>query len=582
MNKIIVFILFLIFSFSEIIHTQPINNEEIDKVFKEAVELYSTGNFREALRLFERISEDYTYNSKTTASLFFKSKILILIKNYSQAESLLKDFVRKYPTSKYIDEVKLELAKVYFEKNEYQESFSELIGLYTSTKSVAFAQEAKKFSEGIALQYLTVSKLKSFNDSSRDNKVKPFLLLLLGKLYLNDGNRTAASETFSKLAKSYPDSQEKIEAERFLSGLNSETRPAIEQQTLIGVLLPLSGIENSEELSASREILEGIKFAISEFNNERQGKIGLVVFDTENKKDKISEIKRQVEFNSSVKLLIGPVFSSEVSLALEEFKNSDIPIISPTATDNDLTQINKNFFQANPNFVVRAKTMAQYIYYVENKRRIAVLNSIDGYSPLLAAEFVSEFNRIGGEVTAKSTYKSGTMFSGNQMREFSSSLSDTEGIYIPLSDRMDAPLILSQLVLNGINVPIYGNQDWFQAKGFETSPELSNKLTITSDYFIDYNSTIYWEFNKQFKSKAKIEANRNVLYGYDTAKYVLTVLRNISPERSNIISKIKSGVSINGIHNNIIFDNNRVNRFMNIIKYNDGIFELSDKFKANL
>ena len=51
---------------------------------------------------------------------------------------------------------------------------------------------------------------------------------------------------------------------------------------------------------------------------------------------------------------------------------------------------------------------------------------------------------------------------------------------------------------DSLYVPIYGNQDWFIAKGFETSTELSNKITFSSDYFIEYESDEFQLFNKMF------------------------------------------------------------------------------------
>src|SRR5690606_11705884 len=144
----------------------------------------------------------------------------------------------------------------------------------------------------------------------------------------------------------------------------------------------------------------------------------------------------------------------------------------------------------------------------------------------LAAEFINEFERLGGKIIAKYTYKNENLYS--DIKIDSTELSSAEGLYIPLSNRTEAPLVFSQLVKNNISISLYGNQDWFQAKGFETSPELSNKMIFTSDYYIDYNSSLFQDFNQKFIAKTKIDANRNVLYGYDSAKYVLTILRNIN------------------------------------------------------
>ena len=50
--------------------------------------------------------------------------------------------------------------------------------------------------------------------------------------------------------------------------------------------------------------------------------------------------------------------------------------------------------------------MAEYIYYVENKKTMSVLNADEGYSPILADGFVNEFNNLGGQILTQQTYHS--------------------------------------------------------------------------------------------------------------------------------------------------------------------------------
>jgi len=297
-------------------------------------------------------------------------------------------------------------------------------------------------------------------------------------------------------------------------------------------------------------------------------------------KTKIIEAANNFIENNEIRCIIGPVFSDDVRNALKEIDRSNLCLISPTATDDDLVSLSEKFYQANPSLTDRGKIFAQYLYYVENKRSLAVLNSIEGYSPLLAASFSQEFERLGGKIAAKETYKSKSFSLAEQMTRITSISSSIGGIYAPISDGSDAKAILSQMVQSGLNIDIYGNQDWFLGKGFESSPEISNKLTFDSDYFIDFNDNEFKQFSSLFKKISGMEINRNVLYGYDTAKYILTVLRNIDPTRKNIKYKMESGISVTGFHNNISFDLDRSNKFINIVRFNDGVFELVDKFRS--
>ena len=347
-------------------------------------------------------------------------------------------------------------------------------------------------------------------------------------------------------------------------------------------MLPLETNSLGEFTSQpAAEILEGIKFAVNEFNHTRNDKIGLIIRDTKKDTEEIKKIREEFTSLNSLVAILGPIFSNEVRATLKEFDGYDIPIISPTATDDDLTGLNPNFFQANPSFSTRGQVMAQYIFYVENKRIVSVINSINGYSPLLASNFSEEFERLGGTILRRETFKDTTTdFSVPLSNIYADSLT-TQGIYVPLSDNSVTPYIFSELVKFYTKLPMYGNQDWFTAKGFETAPEISNNLIFTSDNFVDFNSDEYYSLNDQFNSVTGKDINRNSLYGYDAAKFVLTAFRNSEFGRENLRAKMISGMISSGMHNNISFDERRVNRFLNIVRYKDGVFELIDKFRLS-
>jgi branched-chain amino acid transport system substrate-binding protein len=546
--------------------------------------MYDAKRYNSALFRFEKIINGYDLNSKTSAASFFKIKILIDTGEYGDANYFCSQYIESYPVSKYTDEVRILLIKTLLEEFEHQSAFEETLILIDQTNSILYRIEAKYFGEKIADKYLDSDDLRNYLASFTSEKIKPFLLLLLGKSLLKDRDIDQALTTFSQILQNYVLSDEYLEAKVLYD--NPVVPHAFKELTsLIGILLPLNSDDaGNYTSSAASEILDGIKFAISEFNENREEKIGIIIRDTKNDVDIIDDIRYELGNNVSIKAILGPIFSNEVRVALNSFDGTNLAILSPTATDNDLIYVSEDFFQANPPLAVRGKIMAQYVFYVQNLRQMAVLNSIDGYSPLLAATFVDEFERLGGTIMAKETYKSNSFsvsepISQIAIADTTDSLNTLEGIYIPLADKIDATVILSQLGKDSLYYPIFGNQDWFSAKGFESAPEISNMLTFSSDYYLDFNDDDYRIFSEKFSQMTGKDPNRNVLYGYDTAKYLLTVMRNIAPRRTGIKDKMISGIMSKGFHNNISFDENRMNRFMNIVRYNNGIFELIEKFR---
>ncbi len=551
----------------------------IDNQFKRAINLYQSGDYNDALPVFQKIAEDLPFNSRTTIAYLFAGKSYLQMNELDSAKSTLKDFVEKYPQSEYVDEARLALVKVYYKQENYQDAFKQTLWLVSNARLSGYRAYADSVGKLIAVNNLEPYQLKTFNDITTDSTVKSYVLLLLAQKLEREGNFNRAEKIYRELLNSFSQSPEHDEAESALKRLES-LRDEYKSKSILGVLLPLTDFRTGVENTAAEEILEGIKYATAEYNKRHIEKVGLIIRDTEHDSLKIRRIADELSTIPALKCVIGPIFSDEVRTTLDDFRNSGIPVISPTATDNDLVALSDYFFQANPSFYMRAKVMAQYVYYVTGKRKISVLNAVQGYSPLLASIFIEEFKKLGGEIIKNRTYSSGSFDLTTPVSDISADSLIMEGIYVPLTNKIDSAPLLSQMVQQKINTSIFGNQDWFYAKGFETSSALSDQLSFTSDYFIDYTNTSFSTFSKDFIEQTGIDINRNVLYGYDTAEYILEVINAGADSRAALISSMESGIEVKGYHNNIAFGKEHINRFLNIVRYTDGKFELIDRFKS--
>ena len=573
---ILTFILVIGLKFS---FAQEASEQIVNEQFEKALSLYKEGKPEESLTSFEKFLANNKYNSKTTAAEFFKAKIHLELKQFNQFKYAADQFLELYPQSNYTIELRFLFTKYYLEIANYYNAFKDVLYIIEYSNSSAEEQRAKRIGDGISAKYINDVQLQKFYSNSTSDKVKAYILFEQGKYLLRKGDTNNANNSFRELINSYPDSDESSQAEKFLN-FSYEPNYVADAGIVVGVMLPLEFDASGQPTAQpAAEILEGIKFAVNEFNKDRVDKIGLLIRDTKKDADEIEKIRDEFVSYNSLVAVIGPIFSSEVRITLEDFNDYDIPIISPTATDDDLTSLSRNFYQANPSFSVRGKVMAQYLFYSENKRIISVMNSIEGYSPILSSSFINEFEAIGGKVLKRESFKNDyTDFSIPVSKIYSDSLT-IEGIYIPLSNNSVTPFIFSELSKYSRKISLYGNQDWFTAKGFETASGSSNNLTFTSDYYVDFNSESYQSFSDQFIDITGKDVNRNVLYGYDCAKYLLTAIRNTEPGRKNLVEKMISGMVSSGLHNNISFDSRRVNRYLNIVRYKDGRFELVDKFR---
>ena len=551
-------------------------SDNLTTEFQIGINLYESYQNDEALKVFTRIADE-DYNPRTTAALLFKGKIELKNSKETEALAAFDKLFQDYPSSKYIDEAYMSLASYYLDKAMYEKSLNQLCLLISNPKSPQYDSLARSLVEKITLLYLDNSNLDTLLDSLTLLEDQSYLLGLKAKLNLSKDNITQAKECLREIVLNHPGSIEKENAEALLRELNL---PDENNGSLIGVMLPVFQNDKiKSNIEPAVEILEGIKFAVSEYNNENNNKIGLLIRDTEHKTEKIKTIKEEFDNIKSIKAIIGPVYSDEVKSALKVFRNTEMPILSPTATENDLTSLFPNFFQANPSFILRGMIMAQYVYFVENKKKMAILSPEEGISSSVAIAFKKEFTRLGGKIIIEAAYSSNSYDLSSQISKIQARIKEIEGLYVPLTDKADASVILSQLEQQGINLNLYGNQDWLSAKGFESSSNLSNQLIFTSDYFIDYDDLNYQTFNKSFYQKTHMDVSRNVLYGYDAAKFLLASFKGDDPNCEELKTAMESGLVYKGFHNNISFDSERVNKFLNIVRYRDGKFQLVDKFR---
>ncbi|MEO8398613.1 MAG: tetratricopeptide repeat protein, partial [Ignavibacteriaceae bacterium] len=307
-------LLFLIPSFP-----QSLSQNEIDLNFKKAVNLFDILKYEQALTEFNKII-DGKYNSKTTISFLFKGKTLLKLKRNKDAINILEKFIQSYPNSMYEDEARLTLAKALLEEKKYLDAFKDCLQIISQTSKIFYEKTSKDLGKKIASSYLTSTQINPLIKEYEESKIKSYLYLIAGKIYKKEGNFKEAESLFNKILLSYSDSEENEEAVR-LQKESLSSNLNFTDSNIIGILLPLSG-ENvtSQTSNSAKEILEGIKFAVSEFNKDRKEKAGILIRNTEMSDIKIQEIKNEFKSIPQVKAVIGPIYSQEVREAVKDFK----------------------------------------------------------------------------------------------------------------------------------------------------------------------------------------------------------------------------------------------------------------------
>lgn len=553
----------------------PTNQNEINSEFQIAVSLFDAQQTQDALKIFQWVAKQ-PVNAKTTASILFSVKIFLQQKNFSSAEKMLNDFFGEYSDSKYFSEAELLFGELLKETGREKEAVKFLTGNFSKENDENSRERKKKFITALLVDKFSPGEIEELLGKNVNRELAPLFLFSLTKKNLLLGKVDEAKSFYKKLLKDFPNSSETADAKNLFDTISSSTLTESSEKVIV-CLLPLTNIKGQENESA-KDVLEGIKYAAHEFNSLSGNQFALMIKNTKRDSSQISLLIKEFEAGKKFSAIIGPLFSDETRFFLDASDKLTVPVISPTATDDNLQLGDRPFYQANTSMELHGKVMAQYLYYVENKRSIAVVFPQKGNASVTGKNFISEFKHLGGKIFQES-YPSRILSMESLIIDLKKNIKGIEGIFIPINDNTLIPVLLSAMVKWGIDLPIYGNQDWFTTKGLETSSALSEKLTFTSDSFIDFQDEDVTTFSQKYLETTGKEINGNNLYGYDAAKYLLKILTLSKRGLSSFEETISKAEPFEGIHNSIEFESGKINSYLNIVRYHQGKFELVERFK---
>lgn len=490
---------------------------------------------------------------------------------YTQAKIIFNRFLQEYPASGYRQQGILELSEVLVREKKYDSAASVLTGRLKETIAKPEVSEVKEALTRLYLAHYSPSEIGALLLSGDQPDLVPFYYLVWGKSLLTTGDREGARDKFSKIINQYPLTEEHQQAVKLY---------AIDDQTplftkVIAAVLPLT--EEGEERPGN-DILLGVKFAVDRYNASSTEKIALIIRDTYRNEDSVKAIAQELTNMHNLYAVIGPVYSSEVNWFCQSFTRAEVPVLTPTATDDALSVKYGNLIQTNTPMELRAVNMAQYIYFVEGKYSLAVVYSEYGNGKSQADDFITEFTKLGGKVVTTLVYPSTNDGITQELQPLASRKSEIDGIYAPVSERKMIPHLLSGLVNNGLIMPVFGNQEFFQARGIDAAPELEGMVHFTSDHFIDVQDNLYLDLNRDFFGQNGTMFLRNNIFGYESANLITSAVTGTG---TTLFQALTDGTEKKGIMKHFFIDSRRTNRFMNILRYRDGVYERIDVFRAN-
>ncbi len=305
---------------------------------------------------------------------------------------------------------------------------------------------------------------------------------------------------------------------------------------------------------------EGVKLAIKEINaaGGLLGKqIELETQDDQSKPEEAKTVATKFAADDKIVAVIGEVASTRSIAAAPVFERAGIPMVSPSSTNEKVTQEGRHIFRVCFIDPFQGKVMAKFAAEDLKAKKVAILREQSSdYSVGLADVFKAEFEKAGGQIIADASYKTGDT-------DFRSQLAQAKGadaIYIP-GYYTQVGTIARQARQLGIKAPLMGGDGWDSEKLVEGAGGPGKALEncyFSNHYSKDDKSERTQTFVKAYNAEYKKAPSGLAALGYDAMKIIAEAIKTgNSADREKITEALAKTKNFPGVTGDITIDENR-------------------------
>lgn len=308
---------------------------------------------------------------------------------------------------------------------------------------------------------------------------------------------------------------------------------------------------------------QGIQIAIDEVNAQggidiggKKVKVRLEKEDDQSEAPKADTAVKRLIDEKNVTAVLGEVASSNSIAGGKVCQAKGVPMISPSSTNEAVTQIGDYIFRICFLDSYQAAVDARYALDGLKAKRAAVFtNKSQTYSVGFSNEFEKAFKKYGGQIVAELSYS-------EKDQDFSGPLNsikaaNPEVILIP-GYYSDAGSIAKQARNLGITCPLLGGDGWDSEKLIEIGGDAMNNTFFSNHMSIKDPNPKVQELVKTYKAKYNRDPGALAALGYDDAKILFdAITRAGSTDKKAIRDAIANTRDFDGVTGKITIDPNR-------------------------
>ncbi|MCT4596928.1 MAG: ABC transporter substrate-binding protein [Vallitalea sp.] len=358
---------------------------------------------------------------------------------------------------------------------------------------------------------------------------------------------------------------------------NTNAESSNEEVVKIGLITA----ETGDIAQYGMAVENAVKLAADEINTAGGidgKKIKLVIYDNKGDAQESVTLFRRLVNNDKIDALIGPVISGTTLAVAPLAEESEIPMITPTATALNVTPEYEYVFRACYTDPYQGTILAKYALKELDAKNIAILyNTGSDYSAGLAEVFKGVAEDGGAKIVNYVGYT-------NDDVDFNSVLTNVKAnepdlIFIP--DYYNKVGVIATTIKElGIDATLLGPDGWDGVQ--EEYIDVVEGGYFGNHYYAGDESKIVKDFVKTYTDKYSETPNALAALGYDAMKIMANAIDKAdSTNNKKILEQIKL-TSLDLVTGHITFDENGdTTKSVTIINVEDGELKLKTKFSDN-
>ncbi|HEX6718655.1 MAG TPA: ABC transporter substrate-binding protein [Pyrinomonadaceae bacterium] len=284
--------------------------------------------------------------------------------------------------------------------------------------------------------------------------------------------------------------------------------------------------------------------------------VQIVTEDDQGEPNKAATVVTKLINQDKVIALLGEVASSNSLAAAPKAQEAKVPMISPSSTNPQVTQVGDYIFRVCFIDPFQGEVMAKFSANNLHAKKAAILYDFNSdYSRGLYQFFKRSFTSLGGQIVSEQSYTQGDRDFSGQLTAIRAANPDV--IYVP-GYYGEVGVISNQKKQLGIKAPLLGGDGWDAPQLWQLGGSSLDGNYISNHYSVDDPSPAIQKFVADYKARYNILPDALAALGYDAMKVLADAIKRAgTTENVKLRDAIAQTQNFQGVTGRISIDKDR-------------------------